>query len=253
MSGQPRPAGLPLSTAHADLWLIPTTLPEPVLTYLASILSPAERERVKRLRIPAKRLEALVARGMLRHLLGTFLQTSPAMLTFDMGAQGKPYLHEAGGGARSVQFNLSHTAGWVLIGMTQGQAIGVDIETIRPRSSMLELATRFFTTAEAASILALPGDQQVRAFFTVWCRKEAVLKAAGQGIAAGLNSFEVPIHTVMNSFAVRFAEQDWWVHDVDVGAVSEGMEALAASVAVEKRETALRLWSCPEMMGTPTL
>jgi 4'-phosphopantetheinyl transferase len=216
---------------HIDLWLIPTSLPDSTLQRFASLLSPAERERVDRLRIPAKKTEALVSRGILRHILGTLLQRAPSTLQFISGPQGKPRLDDR---PSPLRFNLSHTAGWVLLGVTRDDEIGVDIENIRPRSSLDELAARFFTKKEAAAILALPAAERPRAFFTVWCRKESVLKAAGQGISAGLNAFEVSTVPMVAPMPVRFAGQSWWLRDVPAG------DMLVASLASPNPRAALR-------------
>ena len=231
---EPMPAGLPLSARHVDLWLVSTVVPDSTLQSLFSLLSPAERDRVDRLSIPAKRTEAIVSRGVLRQILGTLLQRDPSRLTFNTGPQGKPYL---GDSISPLRFNLSHTAGWVLLGVTPDRELGVDIENIRSRSSLEELAERFFTESEAASILALPASDRPRAFFMTWCRKESVLKAAGEGISAGLNSFNVPIRPLVRPFNVFFSEQSWWLHDVALG------ELLVASVATASVQAAVRSWS----------
>jgi 4'-phosphopantetheinyl transferase len=231
---EPMPTGLPLSAGYVDLWLVPTVAPDSTLQSLFALLSPAERDRVDRLRIPAKRTEAIVSRGVLRKILGTLLQQDPSTLMFNTGPQGKPHLSDP---SSPLCFNLSHTAGWVLLGVTLDRELGVDIENIRARSSLEELAVRFFTESEAASILALPATERPRAFFTAWCRKESVLKAAGQGISAGLNSFDVPIHSVVPPFKVFFAGQSWWLHDVALG------ESLVASVATAGVPAVVRSWS----------
>jgi 4'-phosphopantetheinyl transferase len=216
-------------------------LSELTLKQLASLLTPAEWDRVDRLRIPAKRIEAIVSRGVLRHILATLLKQDPANIAFTIGSHGKPHLDEIH--SPRLRFNLSHTAGWLLLGVTLDRELGVDIENIRQRSSLEDLATRFFTEREATSILALPALERPRAFFTAWCRKEAVLKAAGLGISAGLNSFEVPVHAAADPFMLAFAEKRWWLHDVAVG------DALVASVAVENEAALVRPWSWQNFNG----
>ncbi len=239
--GDKMPQGFALSPACLDVWLVPTSISAERLAYFHSLISDEERERIGRLRIPAKRDEAVISRGALRQILGLLLDTDPTMLAFGTGPFGKPYLEQDLNSR--VRFNLSHTAGQVMLAMTLDHEIGADIERIRTDMAHEDLARRFFTTGEYAAIATASAVDRPRAFFRCWCRKEAVLKAMGQGISAGLHSFDVPVDAVAESFHVSrqdFAgETRWLLHDIDLS------DPYVACVAVESCEATVRKWDFP--------
>jgi len=91
----------------------------------------------------------------------------------------------------NIQFNVPHTDGLALIAITRGQAIGIDVESIKQNVRHTRLAENYFSPREQKSITSLPSEQDPAAFFACWTRNEAVLKAIGTGIAHGLDSFDV--------------------------------------------------------------
>jgi len=109
-------------------------------------------------------------------------------LAFDLNEFGKPEL-----AGSEIMFNLSHSHGLALFAVTRGRAIGIDIERIREEMTIGKIARRFFSPAEASALSALPAHQQAEAFFNCWTRKEAWIKARGQGLSIALNSFEVSL------------------------------------------------------------
>ncbi len=125
----------------------------------------------------------------LRTLLASYLACDPQQLHIERDDHGKPYLPGLPGQdvATSLQFNLSHSGGALLVGISRGQALGVDLETPRRSRRVLELAQRYFAPTEAAALTALPDTRRERAFLQLWSCKEAVLKALGQGLAFGLD------------------------------------------------------------------
>jgi len=132
----------------------------------------------------------ITARAVLRSLLANYLDCAPEDLQFDYGANGKPAL--AGRLADSgLFFNLAHSEDLALIAVTRLGPIGVDIEQIRPISDVDELVGRFFSPRENALFQSVPADQKNIAFFNLWTRKEAWLKATGEGIAHSLSRIEV--------------------------------------------------------------
>lgn len=99
---------------------------------------------------------------------------------------GKPYIEEG------PVFNASHSGEWFALAITgSGAEIGVDIEHIHPLDDMLSMARHFFAPAEVERLLAIPESERTRAFFECWTRKEAVIKATGEGVSRPLDSFEV--------------------------------------------------------------
>jgi len=122
------------------------------------------------------------ASGSLRGVLAAYLGADPAGLRIERDVGGKPYLPDA-----ALQFNQSHSAGALLVGVSRTQPLGVDIESRARMRPYLEIARRYFTADEADALAALPEDQRQRSFLELWSAKEAVLKAIGRGIAFGLD------------------------------------------------------------------
>ena len=173
-------------------WAVPVDVPPAPPEVLRSVLSADERERADRFRFEDDRRRYIIGRGVLRVLLGHCTGTEPQRLAFEYGQHGKPALAEPGGPA-PLAFNVSHSGRWVLIGVTRGRAVGVDLERIRPLADLEAIAVRHFTAAEAARILAFRGERRTMAFFACWTRKEACVKAEGAGLSKPLDRFEVSV------------------------------------------------------------
>lgn len=128
--------------------------------------------------------DAAKSNGMdcLRGVLAAYLATDASTLRIERNAAGKPYLADA-----KLQFNISHSADALLVGLSRSQPLGVDLESGLRERPYLEIARRYFTGAEAAALAALPGERLAPSFLELWSAKEAVLKAIGRGIAFGLD------------------------------------------------------------------
>ena len=159
---------------------------------VSSVLSDAERGRAAGFRFAQHRQSYLFARAGLRLLLGERLGVEPAAVELVETSYGKPRLgpmHEATG----LEFNLSHSGSLVLYAFTRGATVGIDCEEIRDVPDADQLAARFFSATEAAALRALPADRRQLAFLACWTRKEAFVKALGQGLSHPLDSFDVSI------------------------------------------------------------
>jgi len=132
------------------------------------------------------------ARGMLRTVLASYLSIDPREVRLSYSPQGKPSLAPPQSHS-GVEFNLSHTAGYILMAISQGHTLGVDVEKLRSDFEVEELATRFFSPAERRSLMRLPKTERRRAFFHCWTRKESLLKARGGGLLLPLEDFDVSI------------------------------------------------------------
>lgn len=152
---------------------------------LGGLLSVAERARAARFHFDRDRRRYRVATGLLRQVLGRLVDRPPESLAFDVGPHGKPSL--AGG----PSFNLSHSGEWWLLGWADEGRVGVDVEVHRSLPDLAALARRSFHPREADRVLALTGAEREAAFFRVWSRKEAFIKALGLGLAYPLDGFEV--------------------------------------------------------------
>lgn len=169
-----------LAPTDVHVWLVPTTAAPSVARFLdATELARAERFRVR----PAAVLYA-AAHGALRVLLARYLGRPPAELRFDATADGKPFLV----GEPSIRCNLSHSGELAAVAIARGREVGVDIEVGRPVTRADGVARRIMTPDELARYEALPTDERSAFLLWVWARKEALVKASGQGIRSSLQS-----------------------------------------------------------------
>lgn len=152
---------------------------------LAALLSDEERRRIARLRFDQLRRRQEVATGLLRLVLGGFLDRDPRALRFHIGEHGKPALPDA------PSFNLSHSGSTWLLGVAPEGRLGVDVEVHRPISDLESVARTTFHPSEAAEVVGRDGEARTRAFFRVWARKEAFIKAIGMGLSYPLDAFRV--------------------------------------------------------------
>ncbi len=152
------------------------------------LLSRDEQERMARFRFETDRDNFLFYRSMLRILLASYLGTPPAELCFAYSAHGKPSLAALSG---HLEFNLSHSHGIVLFAFSRGRRVGVDVEYLRRDLNVQEIAGRFFSAAENHALMQRSDMHD--AFFHCWTRKEAFVKARGEGLSCPLDSFDVSV------------------------------------------------------------
>ena len=150
-------------------------------------VTPAEESRALRMASPRRRCEFLVARGALRRLLGGALGIDSLAVPIIEGAHGKPRLGP--GRLPPIGFNISHSGDRFVVALALGMEPGVDIERIRARRDLAGLARWSFSPSEQEEVAAAP--EPMDAFYRVWSRKEAVIKADGRGISIGLDRFDV--------------------------------------------------------------
>ncbi|MCU7794971.1 4'-phosphopantetheinyl transferase family protein [Aeromonas caviae] len=167
----------------ADLYLLNTALVDTEqLIGLSSGLSPEEYRHWHEIRQPGRQREYLLGRVLLRRLLAERLHCPAGSLAFHIGEHGKPMLCN-----HHWQFNLSHSGDWLVLALCREGPLGVDIEMGLRRRPILPLAKRFYAPSEYQWLSAQPREEQHSAFYRLWSRKEAVLKAHGDGISAGLD------------------------------------------------------------------
>lgn len=207
---------------------------------LWQVLSEEERSRAGRFVFDRDREHFVVARGLLRRLLGRYLDRDPASIEFRYSAFGKPELSGALA-AEGFRFNLSHSGGLALYALAREREIGVDIEQFRDNLDEMEIAERFFSRAEVAALRALPPSAENKGFFTCWTRKEAYIKAKGEGLSTPLDRFDVslapgqPARLLMTREAPEERER-WSLREIDPG------PGYTAAIAVEGHDWKLRLW-----------
>ena len=170
-----------LDQDEAHVWMAALDQPPRCQEALANTLSRDERLKVSRFHRPRDRECAMVARGLLRQILASYLQWDPCALAFEYNPNGKPSLASNQGG---VKFNLSHSGALLLCAVSRCE-VGVDLERLGslPNSDAEAIVERFFTEAERSSYHAARGGQKDLAFYKLWTGKEAIAKCSGHGIA----------------------------------------------------------------------
>lgn len=213
-------AALALPPDAVHVWRI-----DPAATAPAAELLPAleaeERQRADRFHFARDRDRFIVTRGMLRRILARYLIAAPEAVRFRYGSHGKPTLAPDQNGT-DLRFNLSHTEGLALLAVARAREVGIDVERVRPGFASEEIAERFFAPAEVRALRALPRDRQDDAFFACWTRKEAYVKARGEGLSIPLDQFTVSLAPDEPAALLRVATDAaetarWSLHDLAVG------------------------------------
>ncbi len=155
-------------------------------------LAADEQARAEKFYFERDRERFIVARGVLRAILGGYLNRTPECLSISYSSRGKPALAEQSGGD-AIRFSVSHSQGVALYAVTRGREVGIDLERIRFDLAVAEIAERFFSQREALTLRTLPTEVHRQAFFNCWTRKEAYIKARGEGLSLPLDQFDVSL------------------------------------------------------------
>jgi 4'-phosphopantetheinyl transferase len=181
----PRPDEVRVWLAHLDPGAA-------VVDRLVAVLSPDERARAARFHFRRDAMRWIVARATLRDILGACLQMNPDTVGFTYGDKGKPAL-AAPLGRADLQFSVSHSANLAAFAVTVGAPVGVDVEQIREVEDLETIAERTFSPREYAALRGLPRELRSAGFFNCWTRKEAYIKALGEGFSYPLQRFSVSL------------------------------------------------------------
>lgn len=220
-------SGVQVWIAHLDS-ISPTAI-----EHFFESLDTSERGRAEKFRSKQDRHRYVAAHGFLRLAIGETLGCSANALVLEKSAQGKPQLRQSPHDERRLKFNLSHAASWALIAIDWDRKLGVDLESAESLpdgdESLTKLAARVLSKRELEGWNAIPNPVKRReAFMRIWTRKEAYVKATGEGLRHDLANFEVPANAAR--FEVPSAKRPkdrWIVHDLSVPA------ELTAALAVE--------------------
>jgi 4'-phosphopantetheinyl transferase len=230
---------------EVHVWRLSLNLPIVRVRELARTLATDERARADRFVRERDRDRFIVTRGALRAILGRYLGRDPCHLRFDYNPFGKPML-SSDSGLPDIRFNVSHADDMALCAVTSGRDVGIDIERIRPDMRIDDIAEHFFSRQEIATLRALPAPRRLEAFFACWTRKEAYLKARGNGLSLSLDGFDVSL-APGHPAALRD------VHDDPAEIARWSFRALfpspdhAAALAVEGHGWRLRCWEWHEL------
>ena len=183
-----------------------------------SILSPGEKRHFSRFYSERLRRAAITGRASLRILLSHYLGVPPASIRFEYGPKGKPRILASG----NLDFSVSHSNDLLVMAFTIGCGIGIDVEKISPFCNIDEIASLLFCSEEAADLASLPSSLRQHAFFLCWTRKEAYVKAVGDGLSIPLNQFRVTLRPGEPAAFIHFGHDprvanDWTLHNLELG------------------------------------
>lgn len=175
------PSDFCLTAREVHVWSADLDLSERLLTHYSGLLSADEQDRAARFAFARDRQRYIAAHGVLRSLLGRYLQSDPAAITFSTSQNGKPVLADPFS-RTGINFNLSHSYDRALFGFVLERPVGVDIEQVRDIPEMEQIIAHHFTAAERAAVSRYTGTELLTQFFRVWVVKEALAKAEGRGL-----------------------------------------------------------------------
>ncbi|MFN8445307.1 MAG: 4'-phosphopantetheinyl transferase superfamily protein [Caldilineaceae bacterium] len=181
---------LQLSNAEIQIWQTSLEATSATVTRLTQLLSLDEQERARRFYFERDRRRYIVARGTLRQLLGGYLHCAPSIVRFTYAAQGKPSLASQLP-EQHLHFNVSHSHESALFAFAWNREVGVDIEAIRSEVEIEGIFPTISSPEEQADWKNVPASTKRPAFFSLWSRKEALVKAIGQGIGYPLQEVTV--------------------------------------------------------------
>jgi 4'-phosphopantetheinyl transferase len=173
---------------EVHVWTINLGPPAIEMEQLYALLSDDERVRAGRFSFAEHANRYTVARANLRRTLSRYTDVAPSLLQFQYTANGKPFLANA-----PIRFNLSHSADLAVVAVTRDREVGIDVERIRRDNDLLDVAERYFAPVERAALRSLTAEDRCFGFFRCWTRKEAYLKARGEGLSMDLHSFSVSL------------------------------------------------------------
>jgi 4'-phosphopantetheinyl transferase len=237
----PPPKQRQFTTRDVHLWAAKLDKSGEQVSSLESMLSRDERSRAQQFKFETDRNRFIAGRSLLRTILSSYVPLDPARLSFTYSQGGKPALKDI---SDTLHFNVAHSKDLILIAVTRACAVGIDVEGIRPMNDAEDIAARFFSPREAAKLMALPGDERSTAFFNLWARKEAWLKATGDGLSEMLNQVEVsflpeePARVLAISGKVE-ASKRWTLMNLAPAA------GFAAAVAAEAKDLQFSCWQWP--------
>ncbi len=171
---------------HVWTFKVPDTENIPSAFY--ALLSAKEKAKAQKFVFEKDKLVSVCARGILRHLLGLYLQQFPTDVSLEYGTYGKPYVPNT-----SLKFNVSHAHKMIVFAFVHHHDIGVDVEYIKRDFNVLDIVDNYFSAQEIKAIHRYPKALQTDIFYRGWTRKEAFIKAKATGLSFPLDQFSVSL------------------------------------------------------------
>jgi 4'-phosphopantetheinyl transferase len=191
-------AGFETGKPVIDIWLTyyGEIVDERQIAELRALLNAEEMRKESSFFFADDRKRYLVTRAMVRMLLSRYAPVAPAQWEFSKNAYGRPGIANELDEARDLVFNISHTRGLIVLAVTRGRELGVDVENIVARRAPIDIAERFFSATEVVGLSCIPAERQQERFFEYWTFKESYIKARGMGLSLPLDrfSFDFPHH-----------------------------------------------------------
>ncbi|MEP7279706.1 MAG: 4'-phosphopantetheinyl transferase superfamily protein [Bacteroidota bacterium] len=177
---------------QVHIWRACLDLAEPQMKGILEILSTDEVQRAGRFRFEKDKKRFIAARGILRQILAGYLKMTAQQLRFEYTSFGKPVLAK-NSDFDNIYFNLSHSDAYALYAFTRHRNVGIDIELIRNDAAVYQIAQKFFSPGEVSSLESTNKNKLHDIFFQYWTRKEAIVKAKGEGISSPLEKVNVSL------------------------------------------------------------
>lgn len=201
-------AELTLAEGEVHVWRASLEIEPHVRAELARTLSPDEALRARRFHFSRDRDAFITARGILRRLLAMYLNRPATQIGLRYGQFGKPEL-SLQRSDQPIRFNLSHSHGLAVFAFSQGRELGIDLELSRSDVVTEEIVVHYFSAREIDEWRALPSESRAQGFFNCWTRKEAYIKALGEGLQVPLDSFDVTLTPGTPAMFRRGVEGQW--------------------------------------------
>ncbi len=206
-----------LRAGEVHVWRAAIDLSDERLAVLERSLGPDELARSARFRFGHGRRRFIARRGILRMLLGKYLAVPPGQVAYAGDVRGKLRLAAPLDGA-GVCFSLAHSNRLALFAFALRREVGIDVESIRPLEDADAIAERHFTRSERMALAGVTGTARLELFFRYWARKEACVKATGEGLARPLTTFDVSYASEQPQFVPALAEagtgSSWMLQDL---------------------------------------
>jgi 4'-phosphopantetheinyl transferase len=230
----------PLDSIQVHVWTASLQIATDAISHLCAELAPDERARADRFRTPQLRRRFVVARVILRRILAAYAPLDASALRIGYGAHGKPCLMDA----PDLRFNVSHAGDSAVYAVASRREVGIDIEATGREVDVVGVARQAFSSLEREVLVALAPHAQREAFFRIWTRKEAYIKARGEGLSYPTRLFSV-LHcsgddALIDDERDGQARDRWRVSDLNAP------PGFAAALAAEGRDwTILRVDATP--------
>ena len=235
----PDDAGGP-ADGEVDVWILDLDRPD----LDSATLSQDERKRVRRLANPLDQYRFRAAHRSVRRILGRYLKRAPGSLVFEFNEAGKPFL-KATDRSRRISFNLAHSGRYGLLAVGSNREVGVDIEIERTLDDLVGMARQIMSAVEWQSFQSIPSVSAQGVFFSLWTRKEALLKAIGTGFLTDPRNLDLGLANGATA-PIAFQGTVWSVEPLTICAPTK------AAIAIEGVSARIRIFGPEAEQSKPS-